>query len=1156
VVRIRIPVGVRGQKTGGAIFLFSSYSIRIDTIFSRSNRKVMVLSKYTRLLFSGVIVLFSACGETENPLLGVNSDGLDSGSIVTNEKQFTAVPSSHSGIDFKNTIVLEQPYMNCFNFYNIYNGGGVAVGDINNDGLADVYFTGNQIPNQLYLNKGGLKFEDITNQAVVGGSEDWTTGVTMVDLNGDGWLDIYVCMSGGWIHSGAQRANRLYVNNGDLTFSEQAQSYGIADTSYSTHASFFDYDLDGDLDLYLLNHPVDFGVGIGYRLEQANNPHDADTDNFYRNNGDGTFTDVTDEAGVRNYGFGLSVITSDFNNDGWPDVFVANDYSEADHLYINQGDGTFKDDVLQAMSHISQFSMGSDAADFNNDGWTDLMVVDMMAEDNRRKKTNMSGMFPEAFYQNVKSGRHYQYMQNVLQLNNSDGTFSDVAELAGLSSTDWSWSTLFCDLDNDGLKDIYITNGQRRDIRNQDFQRIVSQYDINYIFEHHAELSAQMPVEKVNNYAYRNNGDLTFEKKTSDWGLSFQGFSNGATYADLDNDGDLDLVVNNLEDMASIFENKKNEGNYLRIALKGEGLNSFGIGAKAVITIGDEQQIAEVTSTRGFLSCSEPILHFGLGSETKVGTVQVTWPDGRVSSLANVDANQVLTVNQSEAVAPSSSDAGGDVMFEEIRMSQGGAFTHKETAFDDFEKERLLPHRYSQLGPFVAVADVNGDGFEDFYVGGANGQAGAFYRQTGEGIFRVESSQAFSSDREYEDMDAEFLDVDNDGDLDLFVASGSNEHAPNSPQYANRVYTNAGGTSFQKKSVEAIPQLNFSSSCVKAADIDNDGDQDLFVGGRVAAQKYPYAGHSVILINENGTYTDQTQQMAPGLSSIGMVTDASWTDIDGDSDLDLVVVGEWMAPTIFTNNGAGFVNSTVAAGLADYTGWWYSLEAADMDNDGDMDFVAGNLGLNSKYQASASGPFTVYGGDLDGNGSNDIVLAYDNKGVSFPVRGRECSSQQIPELTQKFATFEAFGVASIDQVYSESLANAFKLESKCFSSSYIENLGGGKFKVHALPAHAQRSAVNGIVVLDIDGDGNKDIVTAGNMYETEVETSRHDASIGTVLKGDGKGGFKALPATATGFVASGDVKDLALIKGKNAVYFAVTRNNGKMLMYRLSIKPS
>ena len=1091
------------------------------------------------------LYLALACGSNSQPNTNSNA-GKD-----RLETLFTELSAERTGIDFANSII-EDENINFYLYDYIYNGGGVAIGDINQDGLPDVYLCGNMVPNKLYLNKGDLRFEDITQLAGVGGNGGWSTGVTMADVNRDGLLDIYVCQSYN-DEFPEKRANLLYINKGDLTFTEQAGPYGIADKNYSTQAAFFDYDLDGDLDLIVANHPRSFFLPFAEKLLIRSAPKLESSDRLYNNQGNGFFKEVTIVAGIQNYGFSLGLVAADMNQDGWPDIYIANDYEEPDAHYINNGDGTFSNRINETMKHISNFSMGADLADYNNDGLPDLLVLDLVAEDNYRQKTQMSAMAPADFWVYVESGFHYQYMHNTLQVNNGDGSFSEVGYLAGITNTDWSWAPLLADFDNDGWKDLFVSNGYRRDARDKDYEKklegLVDPKD-NVLKVSIDEYLSLIPSTKLKNYYFRNNKDMSFSKLDAD-GLSSLSFSNGAAYGDLDMDGDLDLVVNNLMDTAFVYRNNiSSKHNYLRIKLEGEGANLFGYGAKVTLSYGGQLQYQELTATRGYQSSVEPILHFGLGEITSVD-LEVVWPDRRIQHLSHVEAGQVLSLRQQDAEAVKVSEPELKPLFTELEGS-GIDFTHKENDYDDFKKEILLPHKMSQFGPNIAVGDVNGDGLEDFFVGGASWQSGALYLQDAGGNFTAGNNEVFSKNKTAEDMGCLLFDADGDDDLDLYVVSGGNEFPAGSPLLQDRLYLNDGSGNFTK-STDALPLINSSGSCVVAGDYDQDGDLDLFIGGRLVPGKYPFPARSYILNNKGGKFTDVTEQVAAELADLGMVTSAVWSDHNSDGLLDLIVVGEWMPVTLFTQTGARFEKTSITAS----TGWWNCIMAGDFDGDGDPDYVAGNLGWNYKYKATEAEPLHVYCHDFDNSGTLDIVLGYYNQGSCYPVRGRECSSEQMPNIKEKFPTYDAFGRASLADVYGEDLNEALHYEANYFASSYIENLGKGRLSLTPLPVQAQFSTVFGIVATDYNKDGYQDLIIAGNFYVSEVETGRADAGIGLCMTGDGKGNFVPVPVTKSGFSAREDVRDLKILKAADgSVLILVANNNGKLQVFRRNKSPS
>jgi len=1090
------------------------------------------------------VILYSCASEKKEKVEEITT--------VEEAMGFIALHDSTTGVKFKN-VLKEDQKVNYFTYEYMYMGGGVSIGDINNDNLPDIYFTGNRVENKLYLNKGNMQFEDISRIAGVEGDKRWYTGVSMVDINNDGLLDIYLSVSGNF----GTNENQLYINNGNLSFTESAASYGINDKGSSVQSEFFDYDKDGDLDLYLANYPpTPFNSPNEYYHEKMQNPKDDETDRLYRNDGENGFTDVTDEAGIRNFGLSLSTSISDYNNDGFQDVYVSNDLISPDFLYINQGDGTFKDEIKSYTQHTAQFGMGSDAADINNDGLIDLMQLDMMAEGNKKQKTSMQSMDPEGFYGAVNMGMHYQYMRNCLQINNGNGSFSDVAELAGIEATDWSWAVLLMDMDNDGWKDIFVSNGVRRNVNDKDYMKSLKKKEAKGLIDLSQPLILveEMPEDPVNNYTFQNKKDLTFEKKIHEWGIDFEGYTNGVAYGDLDGDGDLDLVLNNLDERSIIYENNassRKDGNYLRIKLKGTTDNSFGLGARVYIKSGELEQWQEMMPVRGFQSSVEPILHFGLAESKTVDLLRVYWLDGSVQEMRDLQAGQQLEIIQQTGDGQQKPEESLIANFREKTDELGIDYLHKENEYDDFAKEVLLPHKMSQFGPGIAVGDVNGDGKDDFYVGGAAGMSGMFYVQNSQGGFSKKVSKDVEKDAASEDIQATFFDVENDGDLDLYVVSGGNEFVADAKELQDRLYLNDGNGNYKK--TEALPEMLTSGSCVVSNDYDKDGDIDLFIGGRLIPGKYPFPARSYLLQNNGGVFTDVTADQAPDLVNAGMVTSALWTDFNNDGTSDLMVTGEWMPIRFFEQKNKKFSDRTADFGFENTTGWWFSLAMADMDGDGDQDYVAGNLGLNYKYSGSIKEPFHVYADDFDENGSMDIVLGYFNGGKAYPVRGLQCSSEQIPSIKDKFETYDSFGEATLDKVYgADKLKKALHYEAKLFASSYIENKGGGKFELKPLPNMAQISSVNSILLYDFDGDGNKDILLAGNMHESEVETPRNDAGIGLWMKGDGLGNFIPVPTLKSGFYAPNVVNDMKLLEKENELLILLGNNDAKMQSFALS----
>ncbi|WP_242135634.1 VCBS repeat-containing protein [Aestuariivivens marinum] len=1084
---------------------------------------------------------------------------------MANQPLFKMLNPFETGIKFVNSLT-ETPDMNGFFYEYYYNGAGVSIADINNDGLLDLLFISNLWKNHLYLNEGHLKFKDITEASGMFESKGFRTGVTNVDINNDGLMDFYISKSGKY-DDPTKRQNELWVNQGPNqhgipTFKEQAAQYNLAVDMCSTQAAFFDYDLDGDLDMFLINHytsPLKYsetdkmiktkGILTGDRLYQ---------------NRKGKFFDVTEMAGITNINrlsYGLGVSIGDVNNDGWPDVYVANDYEGKDFLYLNNKNGTFTDIANTSTAHVSFYSMGTDMADINNDGWMDFMSLDMMAVDNYTIKTSMSAMNTQKFYDVVEMGLHHQYMYNALQINNgilkdNIPLFSDVAQLAGVASTDWSWGPLIFDMDNDGQQDIFVSNGIKKDFRNNDF--VIKQKTrkdkikpedrdafINSVLD-------EMPARKKQNYFFKNNGSLSFSDKSDIWVSDILTSSNGAAYGDLDNDGDLDIVVNNADDVSLIYKNHAAElelGNYLKVDFKGGPENTKGIGVRVKVQAGQNIQTREHYLTRGFQSSIASGLHFGIGKAKVLDTVQVTWPDGKEQILEQVESNQTIVLNYTNASKSEVSDATTkDRLFFELGTEQLGLdYKHQENDFDDFKRESLIPHKMSQQGPAIAVGDFNGDGLEDVYFGAALGQKSMLYKQTEESKFVAVQEETFLNQAKHEDTDAVFFDADNDGDLDLYVVSGGNEKELESNYYNDNFYVNNNGA-FSKQN-KSIPAFNISGACVRPFDYDNDGDLDLFIGGRQTPGEYPKPTSSVLLRNDSNkgeiAFTDITNEVCPELINIGMVTDVINADLNNDGLQDLIIVGEWMQVRVFYNLRNTFVDKTEDSGLKETTGWWNTIKVADVDADGDLDLLAGNLGLNYKYKATNDKPFKIYANDFDETGTLDIVLGYYQGDDLFPLRGRQCSSQQMPFIKKKFKTYDEFGKASLIDVYGETnLEQAISYGVQTFASTYFENTGDGKFVAHVFENLAQISSINDMVIEDFNGDGNLDIIAAGNLYNAEVETPRNDASYGLYMQGDGKGNFKSLMPYESGIYSIGEVRHIKKINisNKSSYIFAINNN--------------
>ncbi|NMH86752.1 FG-GAP-like repeat-containing protein [Flavivirga algicola] len=1090
--------------------------------------------------------------------------GLDS----ENEAIFTKLSKEETGIDFSNELNEDIKY-NGLQYEYYYNGSGLAVADFNNDGLKDLFFVSTLKQHKLFLNQGNLKFVDVTRLSGILYRQRFSGGVTIVDINNDGWMDIYISNSGKYKDK-EKRKNKLYINKGATseykipTFSEQANKYGLDISDCSTQATFFDYDKDGDLDMFLLNHyPTNYPATKAIS-ELLTMDGSVSNDRLFRNDNN-YFTDVSKQAGIihNRLEYGLGIAIGDVNNDTWPDIYVSNDYLGKDHLYMNNTDGTFTDRILEATNNISFFAMGNDMSDINNDGWLDIMTVDMMGESNYDIKTSMSGMNPASFHEAVDLGLHHQYMYNTLQINlgylnkNNTPIFSNIAQLAGVSRTDWSWAPLFFDMDNDGLKDLFVSNGIKRDFRNNDFVNYVNkkQDTIHHKKKFEAkkyisDVLEKMPTRKKENFFFKNRDGLQFSKMNEVWGDQMLTSSNGAVYADLDNDGDLEIVVNNTDDEAFILKNNSKElglGYSLSVRLKGTPKNRDGIGARVIVTTPKETQTQELYFSRGFMSAMSRDLHFGLGMSSKAA-VEILWPDNKHQVLKNVDANQLLTLDYKDATAKSKQEKvkSAKPIFSKV-IIEGLDYEHEENNFDDFSRESLLPHKMSNEGPSLAVGDINGDGLDDIHVGGAATMAGVIYVQNNNGTFKQTNTGLMDNESGHEDVASEFIDIDNDNDLDLYVVSGGNEYDDGTLLLEDRLYVNDGKGNF-KKALNILPKIAISGSCIKAVDYDNDGDKDLFIGGRQVPGKYPAPTKSYLLQNNSVDgkllFNEIEGEINSTWQKLGMVTDAEWVDLNNDSFLDLVVTGEWMPIRVFENiKGKDFVEKTAAYGFKNTHGWWYSLAVFDKDNDGDKDILAGNLGLNYKYKASNEAPFEVYASDFDESGSNDIVLSYYDDKKLVPVRGRECSSRQMPFLKEKYPTYDAFGKATVNDIFNEDqLKKSIHLKSNTFATTMFENKGG-RFLSKPMENDIQFSSVNDILIDDIDNDGKIDVVMAGNLYGSEVETPRNDAAYGIFLKGKPTGEFKTIKANESGLMINGEVKYLKTITINKRKNIIVAKNN-------------
>ena len=1124
-----------------------------------------------------VKVISYLCGISLIPLFSCS----DKSPTIQVESLFTLLPSHYTNLEFENDLVDETNF-NVFKYRNYYNGGGVAIGDVNNDGLPDVYLVANQKPNKLFLNQGDLRFRDVTKQAGVAGTHNWSTGVCMVDINGDQRLDIYVCNSGNI--KGDNRANELFLNQGNRensvpTFIEAAAEYGIDNRGFSTHAAFFDYDRDGDLDLYVLNNAFRAmsSFDLSNNLRHERDPYGGDQ--LYRNDsstGSGRrFVDVSDDAGIYGsvIGFGLGVTVADINNDQWLDIYVANDFFERDYLYINNHDGTFTEKLEEMIRHISLSSMGGDIADLNNDGFMDIISTDMLPEDDYRLKTTFTFETFDFNEKKIEWGYYHQLSQNVLQLNRGFDSehrvsFSEIGLLAGVAKTDWSWGAFIVDLDNDGLKDIFVSNGIFRDVTDQDYMTYLMQKDnIRKILRgdriDFPELIQKMPSTKLRNYAFRNNGDLTFSNHAEAWGLDTLSFSNGVAYGDLDGDGDNDLVINNVNQPAFVFRNETDsltDNHYLKVKLVGEGMNTFAIGSRVTLKCADHQiRILEQIPMRVFQSSVDYVLTFGLGEYDLVDTLIVDWPDGTQGIIADVDADQMVTLYQKDAQPYTPKPRRNtDLIFQDITETFPLQYQHTENEFVDFHREPLIPHKLSTEGPKIAKGDVNGDGMEDLYIGGAKGSAGKLLIQTESGAFKSTNEEIFQKSRISEDVGAVFFDADGDGDLDLYVVSGGNEYSTRAPALLDRLYMNNASRPFGiTQSTTALPKFYASGSCVEPGDFDGDGDMDLFVGTRSIPWKYGQTPTSYLLENDGkGNFSIITEEYAPELANVGMVTDAHWIDYDQDGNLDLVVVGEWMPVTLFKNTGNSLINVTDQVGLTKTNGWWNCVIVDDLNEDGYIDLVAGNLGENSKIQASESEPASIYISDFDKNGLIEQILSYYKLGESYPMLLRPDLVNQLPYLKKEFPKHADYaGKQIIDIFTEEQLDKAVVKKAYTFVTTVFYGKRDGTFLGQPLPTEAQFSPVYAIIVKDFDSDGSKDLLLAGNFYGIKPQLGRYDASYGTLLTGDGTGGFTTVPIRNSGLSLTGQVRDMvSLTYGNKREVIIIAKNDDQIQVYDITAR--
>ena len=1146
-----------------------------------------------RVFFSialfGILLLFGSCERPNEPAIVV-------------DRLFTSLPASYTGINFVNQLAYDEEF-NVYTYRNFYNGGGVGLGDINKDGLTDVFFCGNLVSNQLYLNQGNFRFTDITQTAGVASAGVWSTGVSLADVNGDGWLDIYVCKSGN--PKGENRHNELFINNADpspsgaVTFTERAQEYGIADRGLSTHAAFFDYDKDGDLDMYLLNNSFRSVGGYDLRPGQREIRDPEGGNKLYRNDtplsppppespfegGRGmVFTDVSEAAGIYGsaIGFGLGVTIGDVNRDGWQDIYVSNDFFERDYLYLNNHDGTFTESLETMMPEISLGSMGADMADINNDGYPDIFVTEMLPDSERRYKTKAAFENWDKYRMNVKNGYHRQFARNVLQLNTPDiplppskgdsggggmtGGFREIGRLAGVYATDWSWGALMADLDNNGHSDIFVANGIYKDLLDQDYIQFMGDpQTVRAILSRENAVIKQLidsiPSEKIANYAFANQGDFTFVNKAEAWGLSEPSHSNGSAYGDLDNDGDLDLVVNNVNMPPFVYRNEADtllpQNHSLSIKLVGEGKNTFALGAQVTLWCQGTMHYQELAPMRGFESTVDTKLVFGLGSASTVDSLRVQWPDGRLTILDNIKSNQLLTLQQ-KAATPSQSTpwlANHDAapLLEDITASVGLDYQHRENEFSDFDRDPLLFHMLSAEGPKLATGDVNGDGLEDFFVGGAKDQPGALFMQKN-GTFQRINEAVFTQDQVSEDTDAIFFDADGDGDQDLYVASGGSEFPSSSSALLDRLYLNDGQGNLTKSS-QLLPTSRFeSTACVRAADYDGDGDQDLFVGMRLRPFLYGVPVNGYILQNDGkGNFQNVTESVAPGLTEIGMITAARWVDYDQDQDPDLIVAGDWMPVRVFENTGGNFTDKTGEAGLAHTQGFWNCLEVADLDQDGDLDLIAGNLGRNTRLKATENQPVVMDVNDFDRNGKAEQIISTYRHDSLYPLTLRNDLVKQIPSLKKKYLRYDAYQGKTIEDIFaSEQRQSTVQSQVRTTQSAVFINQGNGQFTVQPLPTEAQFSPIYSILAGDFNEDGYVDLLLGGNFYRSKPEIGIYDASYGLLLEGDGQNRFEV--NNYSGFFVKGEIRDMVSLRTKEGDLVLVAKNNAPMQVFKSLVR--
>jgi hypothetical protein len=1083
-----------------------------------------------------------------------------------NSTLFELLSSEKTKIDFINNITYSNEF-NIYTYRNFYNGGGVGLGDVNNDGLLDIYLTANQLPNRLYINKGNFVFEDVTETAKLSGNRAWSTGVSMVDINSDGWLDIYVCNSGDVY--GDNRQNEFFINNGDGTFSENAEQMGLADSGLSTHAAFFDYDKDGDLDVYLLNNSFTAVSTFNFQKKLRDKRDQKGGDKLFRNDS-GKFIDVSEEAGIfgSEIGFGLGVSVADLDKDGWLDLFISNDFFERDYIYMNNGDGTFSEDLENQMRSTSLSSMGSDVADITADGLPEIFVTDMLAKSDDRYKTTMTFENWDKYQYNLKNGYYRQNTRNTLHLNNGISfenklTFSEVGRLAGVEATDWSWSALITDFDNDGHKDLFVANGLAQDIHDQDYLNFISDEEIKKMIVKkngvdYKKLVELVPVNRISNCVFAGDSNLGFKDVADSWGLDTPSHSSGSAYGDLDNDGDLDLIVNNINMPPFVYKNKSTEllkeNNYLKVKLIGEKNNINAVGAK--VTIKSDEQIfyLEQSPIRGFQSTVDNIVHFGLGEISSIDSLIVDWYYGKRSVLTNISVNQTVVISESEAQKPEHKEEQNNnkSIFKNVSEIIDLDYLHVENTYVDFDRDRLLYHMRSTEGPKLDIGDVNNDGLMDFYIGGAKNSAGKLFLNIGQNKYKSSNADLFEKDKQSEDSQVVFFDADNDGDLDLYVSSGGVEYSSSSYALFDRLYINDGFGEYARSS-QLLPTSNpESTSVVIPNDFDKDGDIDLFVGIRLKPGSIGVPQNGYILENNGkGEYKDVTLELAPEMIELGMITDAKWADFDNDDDYDLIIVGEWMGIKLFENDNSNFTEISKDVGLKNTSGWWNRIVSSDIDNDGDIDFIVGNHGLNSRFKASVEAPISCYVNDFDNNGSIEQIVCNYNEGKSYPLVLRHDLIKQLPHLKKKYVYYTNYKGQAIEDIFtSEELKNSIVHEVTMLESILLINNGDASFKIKPLPKESQFAPIYAISASDFDKDGVIDLVLGGNLYNVKPEIGSYDASYGQFLKGTGNGDFTVYSMAESGLFLDGEIRDFKIFSHKQNDLLLVSKNNSTVDFYQ------